>query len=252
MKLGISYLAFHGEELLEYVLRPIRHLLDFVGVVYQDKSFKGNHARPELLQTLRRLQELGLVDRLAVYQPDGALSYKENEAAARNLGLDEAIGAGCTHHITADMDEFYLPEQLAFAKSQMGGYDCSMAGMQVYFKEPTWRLTPTPKQIVPLIHEVGLRYDVRGKFPVGIDDSRRMTTMRCRRFAPEEVTIHHMSYVRKDMREKLENTSHRYDVQKFLAEFDKYCLGDRIQLAPDRINRRTVLVENVFHIPSFT
>lgn len=250
MKLGISYIVFHGEELLEYTIRSIRKQVDFVCAVYQEISFNNHQARPELMETLTTLKSQGLIDKIAHYTPDFSLSYKQNEANARNVGLDASIEVSCTHHITADVDELYRPEQLGFAKSQMDGYDCSMASLEVYYKKPTWRVVPMPKQIVPLIHAVNLRCDPKAKFPTGIDASRRMNTQKCRVFTKEELVVHHMSYIRRNMREKLENTTHKYgDVGKFIDHFNNYKVGDRLNLAPDFINRRTVLAENMFNIP---
>jgi hypothetical protein len=250
MKLGISYPVFHGEELLEYAIKPIRNQVDFVCTVYQNISFNGNPARPELLKTLIDLGDRGLVDQIIVYQPDLSMNYKQNEVEVRNLGLDCCRDAGCTHHISADVDEFYKVDELEFAKNSMEGYDCSMAGMEMYYKQPTWKVTPKTRAVVSLIHSVNLRFDIQAKFPVGIDESRKLNTLHCRAFRTEEITVHHMSYVRKDIRAKLSNTTHDYkDRDKFIDQFNKYQLGDRFQLAPDFLIRKTLLVENTFNIP---
>lgn len=250
MKLGISYIVFHGEELLEYALKSIRKQVDYAVAVYQETSFNKNKARPELLDTLLLLQSQRLIDKIICYTPDFNVSYKPNETNARNVGLDACIEADCTHHISADVDEFYRPEQLEFVKQSMEGYDCSLAGLEVYYKKPTWKITPTPKQFVSLLHDVQLRYDLKAKMPIGIDDSRRLNSLRCRLFTKDEFVVHHMSYIRRHMREKLLNTTHQYqNIDKFVADYNNYKVGDRVRLAPDFMNRRTVLVENTFNVP---
>jgi hypothetical protein len=247
MKLGISYIVFHGEELLEYAIRIIRQQVDYVVAVYQDTSFTKNKARPELWSTLN---SCSLIDRVVSYDQDFSLNYKENEANARNAGLDACIEAGCSHHITADVDEFYEPQGLEFVKQSIGDHDCTSVEMEVYYKRPTWRLIPAPKQIVPLIHSVNLRCDPKAEFPKRIDESRRMATKNCLHIQRSDFVVHHMSYVRRNMVEKLKNTAHRYsDHDKFVSAFRKYNLRDRVALAPDFLNRRTVLVENTFNIP---
>lgn len=62
--------------------------------------------------------------------------------------------------------------------------------------------------------------------------------------------MHHMTYVRKDMAKKLRNsmTGHLYEIDKFVDDFDKYQLGERLVVAPDFLTRRTVLVDNIFNI----
>ena len=69
MKLGISYNVFDGEELLEKSILCIRDQVDFISVVYQEKSNFGNQCDPNLLPLLTSLKEKGLVDELFEYKP---------------------------------------------------------------------------------------------------------------------------------------------------------------------------------------
>ena len=66
----------------------------------------------------------------------------------------------------------------------------------------------------------------------------------------EEFTIHHMSYVRRNIRKKLENsmTGKFYNIDKFVEDFNKYMLGEKLFVAPDFLTRRTVLCEDIFDI----
>lgn len=252
MKLGIAYMVFDGFELLEYAIRSGRDELDFVSAVFQEVSFTGQPASSELLPTLRRLEADGLLDAVVRYDTDLSAGYKANELAVRNLGLRLSTEAGCSHHIAADVDEFYLPAQLRFAKTAVLGYDCSVAGLVNYFKRPTWRMVPDTKQVVSLIQPVEVGFDPRAEFPFVIEATRKPSrATRCRVFGQDEFVVHHMSYVRRDIRSKVENSSNwsKSEVEKFLAEFDKYGVGDRLCLPPDFLNRRTVLVEDAFSIP---
>ena len=69
-------------------------------------------------------------------------------------------------------------------------------------------------------------------------------------FTKDEIIIHHMSYVRKDIRKKLLNSDNGqfYKIEKFAKEFENYKLGDRLCIVPDRINRKTTKVDNIFGI----
>lgn len=241
MKIGIAYNVFEGEELLEFVLSPIRSELDFVCVIYQTTSFFGNTAHEELVSNLKKLG--GLIDELIEAPQLG-------EVGLRNLGLERSRAAGCTHHISSDVDEFYLPDQLAYAKSQVEGYDCSVVRLENYYKRPTWRITPCQNQLVSFIHPVEAEYG-SGYFPYNVDLTRRCTPCEfCKEFEPREVTMHHMSFVRKNMGRKLYNNANsaHFNIPTFLADFDKYELGGRLRMVPDFMNRRTVLVDNIFNI----
>jgi len=251
MKLGISYPVFEGEELLEFVLRPIRDQLDFVSVFYQNVSYFGNTAQPELI--LEPLVQEGLIDKLILFKPDLKVDSKVNELAIRNLGVEKSVKAGCTHHIAADVDEFYAPEQLYFSKNAFleQDYDCSIVMNYTYFKEPTWHVTPPTKHVVSLIQPVRVLYQPNKAFPYPMERTRTPAKYdKFRIFNEDEFIIHHMSYVRRDIMKKLINspTGKMYNLNYFKKMYDKYQLGERLCLAPEFRNRRTKLVENSFNI----
>jgi hypothetical protein len=254
MKLGVSYIVFNGEELLEYSIRAIRDQVDFLSVVYQEISFFGNKASPTLLPTLDRLKVSGLIDELVLFHPDLKVRSKVNELNMRNIGLDRSIANGCTHHITLDTDEFIKSDMLKLAKDAMDGetYDCSMVENIVYFKEPTWQVNPGQRHHVSFINPVWNRYSMVYHFPYKIEITRRVTSFdRVKVFLKDEIVIHHMSYVRRDIRQKLDNspTGTLYDIDEFVDKFNKYKLGERLCIAPDFLNRRTIEVDNIFNIP---
>lgn len=252
MKLGISYMVFNGEELLPHVTKQIRHLVDYISVVYQPVSFFGEQAGPQLMETLEKAKSEGLVDELVKFENDLSLTSKPNEQAARNAGLDRAIAAGCTHHISADVDEFYIPEQLEFAKKEMeSGWDCSVSGVTNYFKKPTWKIVPNEKHIMPLIYTVECRHDMKAQFPFVVERTKRLNKFdKVRVFKEDEFMIHHMTYIRKDIRSKVKNSSQKmlHDTDRFLVDFDKYQLGERLLLPPNFINRKTVLADDIFNL----
>lgn len=253
MKLGISYQVFDGEEFLEFVTRQIKPLLHHVTVVYQTTSYFGNPAHEGLVPAVEAAYRAGLVDEIVLYEPDLALGPKENELRVRNLGLQKSRDAGCTHHISADVDEFYVPGQLEYAMRVMDDerYDSSIARMISYYKKPTYMLVPHQDQPVSLIHPVDAKYDMAADFPSKIEVTRRHTpSVSCKWFTKDELAIHHMSYVRRDMRRKYANNSNGlyFKIEKFMAVYDTYELGKRVTTIPDFLNRKTVEVANQFNI----
>lgn len=252
MKLGISYAVFDGDELLEYAIRSIRDVVDFVSVVWQSVSYFNQPAPCGLLS---RLQKLNLIDEIVHHDQDFTIGGKANELNIRNTGVRLSAAAGCTHHISADVDEFYQPDQLSHVKHMAGGRDCIIVGLTNYYKRPTYQIVPDQNHLVSFIHPVDNMYSMSARFPVRIEITRRLNRSDRYLIIPKEkFVIHHMTYVRKNIRRKLENspTGQMVNIDKFVAAFDKYHLGDRLCIAPDFCNRKTVLAPNIFNIEDHT
>lgn len=246
MKLGISYIVFEGEELLGHAIKAIRPVVDFVSVIYQTTSFYGLPAHPELVHNLKQIKE---IDYLYHYCNDLNISRAENEVNIRNFGLEISKKFGCIHHISADVDEFYELEWLEYAKRNFSG-DCSVVFLENYFKKPTFRIAPSQRHVVSFIHPVSTKYNTKVKFPFNVDITRKCDPCEnCKVFT--EFVMHHMSFVRKNIRRKLENSSNITDIDEFVDFIDKYEAGGRLRTLPDRLFRKTVVVEDLFKIGEF-
>lgn len=256
MKLGVCYMVFDGEELLEFAAKSIRSVVDHISVTYQTTSYFGNPSNPDLPQKLKNLKANGLLDEIIFFEPDLSVHHKDNELKLRNIGLEASRKAGCTHHISSDVDEFYKPEEMSYAKEvvEQGDYDFTVVHMETYYKSPTYLVTPTQKLKVSFIHPVRNEYrrDILYPiFPFHMETTRRFRDHeKYRLFEPHEITMHHMSYVRKDIRRKFQNSDNAqfYKLDKFYANYDTYQVGGRVCLLPEYRNRKTVEVENTFGI----
>lgn len=245
MKLGVNYVCWEGEELLEWAIRPIRLLVDFISVTYHEISYRGEHYSPRL--TLEKLCNVGLIDQITLVEPSPG-SQRDQETNARNLGTSICRAAGCTHHISADVDEFWEPAALDCAKAAMENYDCSVVPIACYFKTPNWRLCPDEKFLVTFIQDIKVDFSHTSKFPFRVDATRKpATTGRCREFKSGEFIMHHMSFVRKDIARKLRNSANRQI--DFDTVWRNHNQGDTVVLAPDFRRRRTTYAENLFNIP---
>lgn len=211
MKIGISYNVFDGEELLESSINSIRDNVDYISVVYQTISNFGNPCDDGLVPLLEDLKNRGLVDGLFEYRPRVNSGGHMNEITKRNIGLSLSEGIGCTHHMAMDSDEFYTDEQFKFLKKEMldGNYDSSACQMTTYYKEPIYRLDPKEEYYVSLLFKIrqGVEFVMGHPFPVLVDPTRRVNPGNCKIFSRNEIEMHHMSYVRKDLRKKLQNSS---------------------------------------------
>lgn len=256
MKLGICYMVFDGEEFLEFATKPIRNEVDHISVTYQNTSYFGNKNDSNLEELLNNLKNQGLIDEIIFYEPNLSIHHKENELILRNIGLEASRKAGCSHHISLDVDEFIKGEELNFAKQEMekDDYDLSVINYSNYYKDPTFLVYPEQNLKVTFIHPVRNLYtkDIPYPiFPFHMETTRRLTqSQKYRVFEKNEITMHHMSYVRKNIRKKFANSDNArfYQLKKFYNTFDNYKLGDRVCLLPDYLNRRTIQVENYFNI----
>lgn len=248
-------MVFDGEELLEFAAQSIRNQVDHISVTYQTTSYFGNSCNPNLPKLLEKLKNQKLIDELIHYEPNLSLHPKENELRLRNIGLNASRNQNCTHHISADVDEFYKIDQLKYAKDVMKqDYDFSVAYLDTYYKNPTFLVIPDQKLLVSFIHPVTNEYNKNINYPIfpfHMETTRRLTNYsKYKLFTKDEFTIHHMSYIRKDIRKKFQNSDNGrfYKIEKFIKTWENYQLGERVCLLPDFLNRRTTQVENFFNI----
>jgi len=257
MKIGVGYNIFSDAiELLESSIKSIRNNVDYVTVIYQDVSNFGNQSDVNIKEILEKLKNEKLVDSFFLYKPQ-PISPHQNEINKRNMGLYVCENAQCTHFMTMDSDEYYTEEQLKFAIKQIvdGGYDSSACQMRTYYKEPIYQVTPPEDYYVSLFYKIrpGVNFVLGNQFPVLVDPSRRMNPGNCKIFTREEIEMHHMSYVRKDLTGKLMNSSARMNfdagIPKILEHYNNFKEGDKALFAG--VGERyfdLIKVENIFNI----
>lgn len=255
MKLGVSYNVFDGEELLEGSIKQIRSEVDYISVVYQTISNFGDNCDKNLISHLEDLKSKGLVDEIYEFFPP-SFNGSGNEISKRNIGLNLSKKNGCTHHMSMDTDEYYDIEQFKYLKKIMneGNFDSSACQMTTYYKEPIYRLEPKEEYFVSLIYKIrdGIEFNSVG-FPVLVDPTRRMDCGNFRKFTRDEIEMHHMSYVRKNINKKMNNSSAKVNFQNaipMLTEyFNKWKFGKKA-LMPGRppMEYDVVETENKFNI----
>jgi hypothetical protein len=230
MKLGVSYNLFDGEELLEGSIRQIRDQVDYISVVYQTISNFGNPSNVELVNFLNNLKNDGLVDELFEYTPRVNSGGHSNEITKRNIGLSLSVGSKCTHHMSMDSDEYYLPEQFKFLKEEMlnGDYDSSFCQMKTYYKSWEYQLDPPEDYYVSLIYKLNQYslYEMGKPSPVLVDPTRRMESGKYIIFKRDEIEMHHGSYIRNNIKTKLENSSasvnFKSDIEKITEHYNNW------------------------------
>lgn len=216
MKLGVSYNLFDGEELLEYSIESIRKNTDYISVVVQEISNHGVKCSDGLLDHLEGLKKGKLIDEIHVYNPsftDIPEQPSYNETLKRNIGLNLSRNNNCTHHMSMDTDEFYNAAQFAYMKEKIEKENAETGFCQhcQYYKDSIYILANKEQEYVPTIEKItpDTQYIFKKNSTVATDPTRQTNNSKHRIFSREEVEMHHMSFVRKDIRKKLTNSSAR-------------------------------------------
>lgn len=237
MKLGISYNIWDGEELLEGSIKQVRNLVDYISVVYQTTSNFGNTCNPELVPLLERLKSERLIDELFEYSPKVNKGGHSNETHKRNIGLALSQGAGCTHHMSMDSDEYYLPSEFEYLKNKMieGDYDSSYCQMQTYYKSWEYSLNPPEEYYVSLIFKIkqDSSYIIGTPAPVLVDPTRRMAPSNNPLILKRgEIQMHHGSYIRDNIQTKLTNSSasvnFNKDIDRIVEHYNTWSYPNKV------------------------
>lgn len=217
MKLGCSYNLFDGEELLRDSILSIRENVDYISIIYQTISNHGNECSFDLLDLLIEMKEERLVDDLFHYDPDLHRHPHFNELTKRNIGLQKSKDHNCTHHISMDADEFYDHNEFKLLKllTEDLNLDSSACNLFTYYKNNYTILDPIEKYYVSLIFRIrdGVDYKIED-FPVLVDPTRRQAPGHFKLFSQDQIMMHHFSFVRKDLRRKLLNSSARQNYDR--------------------------------------
>ena len=211
MKLGVSYNVFDGEELLEGSIKSIKNSVDFISVVYQTTSNLGNKCSDDLIHILNDLKERKLIDELFLYEPL-SVNPHQNETNKRQIGLDLSKKNECTHHMSMDTDEYYDDNKLGAVKEiiQREDFDSSYCQMLTYYKSWEYRLEPPEDYYVPLIYKINkdTNFMLGSPSPVLVDPTRRVSNIKKPLILNRnQIEMHHGSYIRNDIKKKLENSS---------------------------------------------
>lgn len=235
--------------LLPYAIENIRPVVDEIIVVYSWKSNRGNVLEYDLPK-----------DCILIQCEPRTGSPHLNELAKRNAGLEAVKKGGFTHFIMMDSDEFYEQSEFLRVKDEIEQNNIfgSVCRVQTYFKSPMLTLG-IDRTIVPFIHKVtpSLRYLLNDrKYPFAhdsngapqIDCTRRLNVTTGVRMV--DITMHHFSYVRKNMDLKLQNSSASFKEHRAAIVYEDlknakpgyFCKGYQKEL---------VSCGNIFNLPEF-
>ena len=193
-------------------------------------SYKSNFGEESYIQTIHDLHQDGR-DLFFQWEPDLKLDPRTNETAKRNYGLQKARELGYTHFLMMDSDEFYEPEEFKkelkrFENPNLMGLVCRV---KCYFRSPELTIG-YDTTLVPWVHKItpNLRFELNRNYPfawtlldkiphthtkqIRIDPTRSMNINDYVEWS--EITMHHMSWIRSDIKKKIRNSTARQNIER--------------------------------------
>ena len=235
-KLGLGIVAFEGTEHIKNITYELREDCDYIVVCLQRKSYMGNLISQDDIDECEHLLSVGLIDKIIWFEFDENYLQKAKtpeelkeapriiETSKRNFILDHLEENGCTHAIVIDSDEFYDKTQFHNAKVSI---DQGCATIPTYCQYVNyWRdyrhyLIWPFKSYVPFITPIKHRFEFKcGCFQFAADLSRVYKLSvgdTYNVFSWNIVHMHHLSWIRKDIRKKIYSwSSGKYFTKQFL------------------------------------
>jgi hypothetical protein len=258
MKLGVSYNVWDGEELLKCSIESIKKNVDYISVVYQTTSNFGKPCDVGLIPLLEELLKDGLIHEMYEYNPTNE-HCSRNELNKRNYGVKLSRDNGCTHHISMDTDEFYKDDEFKTLKETMleGDYDSSACQTVIYYKNAEHRLEPHEIMYVSLIHKIseGQEFEFFRGYPLMVDPTRQMKPKNMKVFTRDEIEMHHMSHVRKNIRNKYENSSARQNfgnkIDGWVEHYENWSLQPNSRFPGNPKDYAIIKTDKLFNIGNF-
>ena len=235
MKLAAIYNVFDGLELLEKSINSIRNEVDLIVVVYQEIS---NFNIKSNINIEKFLQNIKTIDIIYKYDTDLQLPPHRNELLKRSTGCKIALEKKCTHFLHVDCDELYKEESFKAAKNIicLNDYDSTACEIIDYYKFEDLQVVNKQPSYVPFIHKLqkGItKFGENLNYPLLVDSTRKCNpTEKFFLFEKNDLVMHHLSWIRDDIKIKLLNSTARHSYNHFLdlivQEFNDFKKGDKL------------------------
>lgn len=211
MKLAAVYNVWDGLEHLDKSISLIYPFVDYVILVWQHVSNFGEH-NPDTDTMVQVLATKYPKVTHLHYTPDVSKGGTKNEENKRFKGTMLAKELGATHFLHIDTDEYYVPSDFEAGKAFVleHNLDTSYCKLVTYFKQPNYRLEPLESYYVPFICKI-TSCNIGG-FGIYVDPTRGTSPKGRQKEVP--IFMHHMSYVRNDIAQKLRNSSARGNIKE--------------------------------------
>jgi hypothetical protein len=224
MRLASIIIVWDDYELLNLAADNMSPVVDQVIIIYSHRSNYGEVSIPPAYAFPGYALSFQ-------WEPDLKRQPVDNERAKRNFGLQKARELGFTHFILSDSDEFYdqnefVDEALRFhVEPDLQGLVCAT---QVYFRSPTLTIG-LDVTLVPFIHKLTpiIQHKFNAQYPyafersgIRIDPTRQLNINSGVKWSP--IVMQHMSYIRKDLKKKIRNSTARANIERSTTLIDDY------------------------------
>lgn len=225
MKLAAIYNVWNDWDWMDLSVSCIYPMVDGIIVIGSVRSNSGEISLipPRWFDDVMLYQRFEEKVQLIQYEPIPGFQPRVNEEGKRNCGLEIARQQGYTHFIMMDADEFYDQKQFAAEKQRfidnpdLAGLVCAS---QVYFKSPKLTIGLDTTR-VPFIHKItpNLRHEFNSLYPfawegknIRIDPTRSLNINSGVEWS--NIMCHHFSWVRKDYKIKIRNSTARANIER--------------------------------------
>ncbi len=223
-KLGYGIIVFDDVCHLRNMLTEVRPHCDVIVLCLQNESYYGVPIRQEVINHVNELVNEKLVDNVIWFNPtnmheeEGNHSPRFIETDKRNFILDYLQNeAGCSHSMVIDSDEYYDGTDFKNAKDIIDRTDvmkityCQYIN---YYRDYMHLMVWPFLCYVPFITESSYRFSfTNGSFDRPSDPTRRYEIKKDgeRYFLMNFniVKMHHLSWIRQDIKSKIDNWSSR-------------------------------------------
>lgn len=229
-KVGLGIVAFEGTEHLANIITELQDCLDYVSIGLQRKSYHGDPIELiDLNEIIRLRDEDHLVDNIVEIELNMEDEPRVQETDKRNILIQDAEDHGCTHVIIIDSDEFYSKNSFIKALKEIDDNDYEMTYCQYvnYYHDYKHFLVYPFKDgmYVPFVSKTKYRHSFECQdFPLPSDPTRRYVrpysdiikvkhgdkvydkkiyTVDYHIFPWNTVKMHHLSWIRADIRKKV-------------------------------------------------
>lgn len=213
------------------IITELREVIDYVSIGLQRESYHGDPIDPvDLGEIIRLKEEDHLVDEIVEIKLDTTKEPRIQETDKRNLLIQDAENNGCSHVLIIDSDEYYNKNSFLKALKEIDDNDYEMTYCQYinYYSNSYKHFLVYPfKQgmYVPFVSKTKYRHSFECQdFPLPSDPTRRYVrpydtaeeffehgqkytkkhyTVDYHIFPWETVKMHHLSWVRANIRKKV-------------------------------------------------
>lgn len=240
IKLAAIYNVFDGEENLQSSINSIRDCVDTVIVIQQQISNFGINHKNNLKEKLSNFKG---IDYIIDFIPNLSLHPGKNEFLKRIEGIKKAIELNCTHYIHVDCDEEYGQREFKEAYEEIikNDYDSSACYILNYFKFKNLLIEEDKYMCVPFIHKIQkgkMNLSTESKYPVLVDKTRKGNPTD-NFFLFKNLNMHHYSWVRENIEDKINNSTARVLFEPYKKEiikcFNEFKIGDELIRTNTRI-----------------